>query len=63
LEYLRGLAHLRARTNTFGAIFRIRSKAALAVHKFFQVFHYPKKSFYEKDNKNELMEKILQWTE
>ncbi len=36
LEYLRTIAHLRARTNTFSAAFRIRSAAAFAIHKFFQ---------------------------
>lgn len=35
LEYLREIAHLRFRTNTFGAIFRIRHSAAYAIHKFF----------------------------
>ena len=35
LEYLRTIAHLRPRTNTFGAVFRVRSKAAFAIHKFF----------------------------
>ncbi len=35
-EYLRTIAHLRSRTNTFAAIFRIRSVAAYATHKFFQ---------------------------
>ena len=35
-EYLRTIAHLRPRTNTFSAVFRIRSLAAYAVHKFFQ---------------------------
>ncbi len=35
-EYLRTIAHLRPRTNTFSAVFRIRSIAAFAVHKFFQ---------------------------
>lgn len=34
-EYLRTIAHLRPRTNTFGAVFRVRSAAALAVHRFF----------------------------
>jgi len=34
-EYLRTLAHLRARTNTFSAVFRVRSLAAQAVHAFF----------------------------
>lgn len=35
LEFLRSIAHLRARTNTFSAAFRIRSTAAWAIHKFF----------------------------
>ena len=35
LEYLREIAHLRFRTNTFGAIFRIRHTLAFSVHKFF----------------------------
>jgi asparaginyl-tRNA synthetase len=35
-EYLRTIAHLRPRTNTFSAVFRIRSLAAYALHKFFQ---------------------------
>lgn len=35
LEYLRTIAHLRPRTNTFLAVFRVRSLAAFAVHKFF----------------------------
>ncbi len=35
-EYLRTISHLRARTNTFQAVFRIRSLAAYAIHKFFQ---------------------------
>lgn len=35
LEYLREIAHLRFRTNTFGAIFRLRHSLAFAVHKFF----------------------------
>ncbi|MFQ3577100.1 MAG: OB-fold nucleic acid binding domain-containing protein, partial [Cytophagales bacterium] len=35
LEFLREIAHLRMRTNTFGAIFRIRHAMAFAVHKFF----------------------------
>lgn len=34
-EYLREIAHLRAKTNTFNAIFRIRSSGAFAIHKFF----------------------------
>ncbi|MCM0648308.1 asparagine--tRNA ligase [Clostridium swellfunianum] len=36
LEYLRTIAHLRARSNTFSAVFRVRSLAAYAIHKFFQ---------------------------
>ena len=35
LEYLRTIPHLRARTNTFQAVFRVRSLAAYAIHKFF----------------------------
>jgi asparaginyl-tRNA synthetase len=35
LEYLREIAHLRFRTNTFGAIFRVRHSLAFAIHKFF----------------------------
>ncbi len=36
LEYLRSIAHLRPRSNTFGAVFRMRSQLAFAVHQFFQ---------------------------
>ncbi len=36
LEFLRSIAHLRPRTNTFGAVFRMRSALAFAVHRFFQ---------------------------
>ncbi len=35
-EYLRTISHLRPRTNTFEAVFRVRSLAAYAIHKFFQ---------------------------
>jgi asparaginyl-tRNA synthetase len=35
LEFLREIAHLRFRTNTFGAVFRVRHSLAFAVHKFF----------------------------
>ncbi len=35
LEFLREIAHLRPRTNTFGAIFRVRHAMAYAIHKFF----------------------------
>ena len=35
-EYLRTIAHLRPRTNTFSAVFRIRSMVAYAIHQFFQ---------------------------
>jgi asparaginyl-tRNA synthetase len=41
LEFLRENAHLRVRTNTFGAIMRVRSALAFAVHKYFQ-----EKGFY-----------------
>ncbi len=36
LEYLRTIAHLRPRTNTFQAVFRVRSLIAYAIHRFFQ---------------------------
>ncbi len=35
LEFLRTMPHLRPRTNTFNAVFKIRSQAAFAIHKFF----------------------------
>ena len=35
-EYLRTIPHLRARTNTFQAVFRVRSLIAYAIHQFFQ---------------------------
>ncbi|MDR3258745.1 MAG: asparagine--tRNA ligase [Fusobacteriaceae bacterium] len=35
-EFLRSIAHLRPRTNTFSAVFRVRSVVAYAIHKFFQ---------------------------
>lgn len=35
LEFLREIAHLRFRTNTFGAVFRVRNNLAFAIHKFF----------------------------
>ncbi|MFA6309376.1 MAG: asparagine--tRNA ligase [Clostridia bacterium] len=35
-EYLREIAHLRPRTNTFSAVFRVRSLAAFAIHNFFR---------------------------
>lgn len=37
LEFLREIGHLRSRTNTFGAVFRVRNILAAAVHEFFQV--------------------------
>lgn len=45
-EYMRKYAHLRLRTNTFGAVFRIRHNMAIAIHKFFHdhgfyYFHSP----------------------
>lgn len=36
MDYLRTIAHLRPRTNTFAGVFRVRSLAAYAIHKFFQ---------------------------
>lgn len=36
LEFLREIAHLRPRTNLFGSIFRVRSRLAYAIHRFFQ---------------------------
>ncbi|MBD5288310.1 MAG: asparagine--tRNA ligase [Bacteroides sp.] len=46
LEFLRDIAHLRPRTNTFGAVFRVRAALAFAIHKFFTekgfyYFHTP----------------------
>jgi len=46
LEFLREIAHLRPRTNTFGAVFRIRHHMAIAIHQFFHergffYFHTP----------------------
>ena len=46
MEFLREIAHLRPRTNTFGAIFRIRHNMAMAIHHFFHekgffYFHTP----------------------
>ena len=35
-EFLRSIAHLRARSNLFGSVFRVRSRLAFAVHRFFQ---------------------------
>jgi asparaginyl-tRNA synthetase len=35
-EFLRDIAHLRARTNTIGAVFRVRNACATAIHQFFQ---------------------------
>jgi asparaginyl-tRNA synthetase len=42
VEFLREIAHLRPRSNLFGAVFRVRSRLAYAVHQFFQErnFHY-----------------------
>ncbi|HPD02484.1 MAG TPA: asparagine--tRNA ligase [Eubacteriales bacterium] len=36
LEFLRTIAHLRARTNTFNAVFRVRNVLSMAIHNFFQ---------------------------
>jgi len=46
LEFLREIAYLRPRTNTFGAVFRIRHHMAYAIHKYFNdrgfyYFHTP----------------------
>ena len=46
MEYLRTIAHLRPRTNTFGAVFRIRHNMAMAIHNYFHehgffYFHTP----------------------
>ena len=46
MDYLREIAHLRPRTNTFGAVFRIRHNMAIAIHRFFHehgffYFHTP----------------------
>ena len=46
MEFLREIAHLRPRTNTFGAVFRIRHNMAMAIHTFFHqkgfvYFHTP----------------------
>lgn len=35
LEFLREILHLRPRSNTFGAVFRVRSEASMAIHRFF----------------------------
>ena len=40
LDYLRTLPHLRVRTNTFNAVFRIRSKISAAIHRYFQERDY-----------------------
>ncbi len=40
LEYMRAMPHLRVRTNTFNAIFRIRSVLSAAIHEYFQQNHY-----------------------
>ncbi len=39
-EFLREQAHLRPRTNLFGAVFRVRSVAAMAIHEYFQKNNY-----------------------
>lgn len=40
MEFLREIAHLRPRSNTFAAVFRVRSVTAYAIHKFFQDRHF-----------------------
>ena len=44
MEFLREIAHLRPRTNTFGAVFRIRHNMAIAIHKFFH-----ERGFFDND--------------
>jgi hypothetical protein len=39
MEFLRTLPHLRARSNTFGAVLRMRSAASQSIHSYFQVLH------------------------
>ena len=39
-EYLRTISHLRPRTNTFGAVFRLRSRLAQAIHRFFSEHNF-----------------------
>ena len=40
LEYLRTIPHLRVRTNTFNAVFRVRSVVSASIHEFFQSRHF-----------------------
>ena len=40
LEYLRTIPHLRVRTNTFNAVFRVRSVVSACIHEFFQSRHF-----------------------
>ncbi len=40
LEFLRDIAHLRGRTNTFGAVFRVRNQLAMLIHEFFQTRNF-----------------------
>ena len=40
MEFLRTIPHLRVRTNTFNAVFRVRSVVASCIHEFFQARHY-----------------------
>ena len=40
LEYLRTIPHLRVRTNTFNAVFRVRSVVSACIHEFFQTRHF-----------------------
>ena len=40
MEFLREIAHLRPRTNTFGAVARVRNRLAFAIHEFFQKNNY-----------------------
>ncbi len=40
LDFLRGMPHLRLRTNIFNAVFRVRSVVSMAIHEYFQNNHY-----------------------
>lgn len=40
MEFLRSMPHLRVRTNTFNAVFRVRSVVASCIHEFFQARHF-----------------------
>ena len=52
MEFLRTIAYLRPRTNTFSAVFRVRSVAAYAIHKFFQDNYSQQHQFLLPNNDN-----------